>query len=117
MAGLVAYVLLGIVALRPGTGRALRVVAWVAAMAVAGWIWSVARSKTPEGFDSMLAHVPAGTVHGYRFGAGGGEMFEVTGAGGKATSMFESISRNVPAGPPDVAKLTALLECHGCKLA
>ena len=65
----------------------------------------------------MLVHVPAGTVHGFRFGAGGGEMFEITGAGGKATGMFESISRDVPPGPPDVAKLTTLLERYGCKLA
>jgi quercetin dioxygenase-like cupin family protein len=65
----------------------------------------------------MLAHVPAGTVHGFRFGAGGGEMFEISGAGGKATGMFESISRDVPPGPPDVAKLTTLLERYGCKLA
>lgn len=50
MTGLVAYVLLGIVALRPGTGRALRVVAWVAALAVVGWMWSVARTKNPAGF-------------------------------------------------------------------
>src|SRR5512143_2817736 len=27
----------------------------------------------------MLVHLPAGTVHGYRFGPGGGEMFEITG--------------------------------------
>lgn len=65
----------------------------------------------------MLAHVPAGTLHGFRFGTGGGEMFEITGAGSKATSMFERISRDVPPGPPDVAKLATLLEGYGCKLA
>lgn len=54
MAGLVAYVLLGVVALRPRTGRALRGVAWVAALAVVGWMWSVARSKNPEGFLAPL---------------------------------------------------------------
>jgi len=31
--------------------------------------------------------------------------------------MFERISRDVPPGPPDVAKLTTLLERYGCKLA
>lgn len=65
----------------------------------------------------MLVHLPAGTVHGYRFGAGGGEMFEITGAGGTATRMFESVNREVPPGPPDVAKLTALLERNGVMLA
>src|SRR4029450_9442211 len=32
-----------------------------------------------------LVHLPAGTVHGYRFCAGGGEMFEMTGQRGHAT--------------------------------
>ena len=50
MIGLVAYVLLGVVALRPGTSRGLRVVAWIAALAVVGWMWSVARTKNPAGF-------------------------------------------------------------------
>jgi quercetin dioxygenase-like cupin family protein len=26
-----------------------------------------------------LVHLPAGTVHGYRFGTGGGELFEISG--------------------------------------
>ena len=50
MAGLVAYVLLAVLALRPRTGRALRVVAWAGALSVVVWMWSVARSKNPEGF-------------------------------------------------------------------
>lgn len=54
MIGLVAYVLLGVVALRPGTGRGLRVVAWVAALAIVGWMWSVARTKNPAGFLGPL---------------------------------------------------------------
>lgn len=64
----------------------------------------------------MLVHLPAGTVHGYRFGAGGGEMFEITGAGGHATRMFAAVSRELPPGPPDVPKLTALLQDNGVTL-
>jgi quercetin dioxygenase-like cupin family protein len=64
----------------------------------------------------MLVHLPAGTVHGFRFGPGGGEMFEITGAGGNATRMFASISREVPPGPPDVPMLTTLLQRHGVSL-
>ena len=56
MIGLLAYVLLGVVALRPGTGRSLRVVAWVAALAVVGWMWSVARTKNPAGFLGALLY-------------------------------------------------------------
>lgn len=61
----------------------------------------------------MLVHLPAGTVHGYRFGAGGGEMLEIAGAGGNATRMFERIGRQLPACPPDLPTLVALLEDHG----
>ncbi|NLD53658.1 MAG: cupin domain-containing protein [Burkholderiaceae bacterium] len=64
----------------------------------------------------MLVHLPAGTVHGYRFGAGGGEMFEITGAGGNATRMFSEVDRKVRPGPPDVPMLTALLERNGVAL-
>jgi len=64
----------------------------------------------------MLVHLPAGTVHGYCFGAGGGEMFEIAGAGGNATCMFEAISRQVPPGPPDVPTLVSLLEDNGVTL-
>lgn len=53
--GLVAYVALGVVALRPGRPRALRATAWLAALAVAGWIASVAITKSPLGFLSHLA--------------------------------------------------------------
>lgn len=63
-----------------------------------------------------LVHLPAGTVHGYRFGAGGGNMFEITGEGGNATRMFARVSREVPPGPPDIPALTALLEQNGVTL-
>ena len=63
-----------------------------------------------------LVHLPAGTVHGFRFGAGGGEMFEITGAGGNATRMFANVSREVPPGPPDVPVLTTLLQRNGVTL-
>lgn len=63
-----------------------------------------------------LVHLPAGTVHGYRFGPGGGEMFEITGAGGNATRMFANISREVPPGPPDVPMLTTLFQRNGVAL-
>lgn len=63
-----------------------------------------------------LVHLPAGTVHGYRFGAGGGEMFEIAGQGGNATRLFAQVDREVPPGPPDVPELTALLRQNGVTL-
>ena len=48
--GLLVYIGLGMVALRPGRPPALRAVAWVAALATFGWIVSVAVTKNPLGF-------------------------------------------------------------------
>ncbi|MDY0748337.1 SirB2 family protein [Paucibacter sp. R3-3] len=50
--GLVLYIGLGVVALRPGRPPALRAAAWLAALVVAGWIVSVAVTKSPLGFLS-----------------------------------------------------------------
>jgi uncharacterized membrane protein SirB2 len=49
MTGLLAYVGLGVVALRPAVARPLRAAAWLAALVVAGWIVSVAVIKSPWG--------------------------------------------------------------------
>ena len=64
-----------------------------------------------------LVHVPAGTVHAFRFGASGGAMLEFTGAGGSATQMFTSVAREVPPGPPDVPRLIGILQRHGVAVA
>ena len=49
IAGLLLYIGLGMLALRPGQPLALRIAAWVAALAVFGWIVSVAITKQPLG--------------------------------------------------------------------
>lgn len=60
-----------------------------------------------------LVHLPAGTVHGYRFGAGGGRMLEITGQGGHAAEMFTNVSKEIPPGPPDLTKLLDVLSSNG----
>ena len=52
--GLLVYIGLGMVALRPGRSTALRASAWLAALATFGWIVSVAISKNPLGFLAVL---------------------------------------------------------------
>jgi uncharacterized membrane protein SirB2 len=47
--GLMAYIVLGAVALRPGRPRGVRAAAWVAALAVYAYIVSVALTKSPWG--------------------------------------------------------------------
>jgi hypothetical protein len=61
--------------------------------------------------------VPAGRVHAFRFGDGGGSMLEISGAGGSATEMFTQIDREVPAGPPDIPKVIDILQRHGVDVA
>ena len=48
--GLVIYVGLGVIALKPGRPLRVRAAAWVAALATFGWIVSVAITKKPLGF-------------------------------------------------------------------
>lgn len=50
IAGLVLYIVLGMVALKRGRTRGVRIAAAVAAVVVFGWIVSVALTKSPWGF-------------------------------------------------------------------
>ena len=52
--GLVVYVGLGVVALRPGRPLKVRAAAWGAALATVWWIVSVAVTKSPLGIFSAL---------------------------------------------------------------
>ena len=51
--GLLLYIGLGIVALRPGRPVRVRATAWVAALLTFGWIVSVAITKNPLGFLAL----------------------------------------------------------------
>ncbi len=48
--GLVVYIALGLVALRPGLSVPVRMAAWLAALATFAYIVSVAITKSPAGF-------------------------------------------------------------------
>lgn len=52
--GLLAYIVIGSVALRRGRTRGIRVVAWLMATLVFGYIISVAVSKNSQGFLGFL---------------------------------------------------------------
>ncbi|THF64379.1 SirB2 family protein [Pseudothauera rhizosphaerae] len=54
VAGLLAYIVLGAVALRRGRTRTVRAAAFVGALAVYGWVVSVALSRNPAGFLSFV---------------------------------------------------------------
>lgn len=55
-------------------------------------------TTTTTAITGSLVHVPAGTVHSFRFNAGGGEMLSVTSHNSQATALFTRIDAEVPAG-------------------
>lgn len=73
--------------------------------------------KTVMCVPGTLVHVPATTVHSFRYGADGGEMLELTGQGGFATQMFSAVDKAMPPGPPEIPKLLEILKQNGVTVA
>jgi uncharacterized membrane protein SirB2 len=48
--GVIAYIILGALALRDASTRRMRIICWLASLAVFGWIVSVALTRQPMGF-------------------------------------------------------------------
>jgi len=63
-----------------------------------------------------LVHLPAGTVHWFRFGKDGGEMVSMTSRLG-ASKMFTDLAREVAPENPDLDKLAEVGARHGLKVA
>lgn len=69
--------------------------------------------QTTSCLPGTLVHVPGGTFHSFSFGPGGGEMLEITGKGSNAVRLFSALDREVPPGPPDVAKVIQVVGKFG----
>jgi quercetin dioxygenase-like cupin family protein len=67
--------------------------------------------------EGSLVHVPRGTVHGYRFGPGGGGMLEVSSQGGFATRMFTNVGKEFPRADGDIPRLLGVLLENGVRIA
>lgn len=52
--GVIAYIILGALALREANTRSMRIASWFASLAVFGWIVSVALTRQPWGFLAAL---------------------------------------------------------------
>ena len=72
--------------------------------------------KPVRASTGSFVHLPAGAVHTFRFGPGGGAMLEIAGHGSNATAMFRHLDKEVPPGPPDLPKVVAILAEHGVRL-
>jgi|Hof3ISUMetaT_19_FD_contig_41_497610_length_2432_multi_4_in_0_out_0_3 quercetin dioxygenase-like cupin family protein len=85
----------------------------------------ITRGTIDIGYDDQVitatpgtfVHVPAGTMHHFRFGVGGGEMISVTSQGGMASRLFTRIDEEIPPGPPDIARLLAVASECGVTVA
>ena len=53
--GVIAYIILGTLALREASTRGTRIACWLASLGVFGWIVSVALTRQPWGFLARLA--------------------------------------------------------------
>ena len=73
--------------------------------------------KTMLALPGTLVHLPGGTVHSFRYGTGGGQILEMTGANGTASKLFTSLDKDVPPGPPDVSKIIEVLAKNGVTAA
>jgi quercetin dioxygenase-like cupin family protein len=67
------------------------------------------------GQPGTFVHVPGGTTHWFRFGAGGGEMVSLTSQAG-AAAMFTEFDQEIPADKPDLPRLVEIAARHGAKL-
>jgi quercetin dioxygenase-like cupin family protein len=63
-----------------------------------------------------LVHLPAGTVHWFRFGRGGAEMVSMTSRLG-ASKLFTDLAREVAPVDPDLGKLAEVGARHGLTMA
>ena len=58
-----------------------------------------------------LVHVPGGSTHWFRFGAGGGAMISMTSREG-ASAFFTEVDREVSPIEPDLAALVGIAAAH-----
>ena len=101
-----------------GTGPPLHSHDWDESFYVLkGKIEFVCEGKAVVALPGTLVHVPRGTVHGFSYGSGGGQMLEITGQGATAAQMFTAIDHEIPAGPPDIPKVLEVLKRNGVTVA
>ena len=62
--------------------------------------------------SGTLVHVPGGSTHWFRFGAGGGVMISMTSRAG-ASEFFTQVDREVSPANPDLGALIGIATSHG----
>ena len=80
---------------------------------VAGNVEFTCDGKTVVCSPGTFVHVPAGTVHSFRYLVDGCDVLEFTGQGSIATQMFTAVDSAIPPGPPEIPKLIEVVERNG----
>lgn len=80
---------------------------------IRGQVQFTCDGETTTCLAGTLVHVPAGTIHAFSYGVGGGEMLEVTSGATKAVQAFTALDREIPPGPPDVPKIVQVAGEYG----
>lgn len=84
---------------------------------LSGEIRFLCDGETHVCLSGTLVHIPRGTVHGFQYGKGGGQMLEITGENARAAQMFAAVDQESPRDPPDIPKLLQVLEQNGVTVA
>lgn len=63
--------------------------------------------------QGTLVHLPAGSVHWFRFAQGGGKMLSITGQNSRAAEFFTELARTIPSGEPEIDKLLTVADNNG----
>jgi quercetin dioxygenase-like cupin family protein len=66
--------------------------------------------------SGTLVHLPAGTMHWFRFGAGGGEMISIT-SREAASLFFTDVDRAISPEAPDIPKFVQVANQHQLTVA
>ncbi len=70
-----------------------------------GMVQFICNGKESNCHEGTFVNVPAGTIHAFSFGKGGGEMIEITASNSKAIQMFAALDSEILPGPPDIPKV------------
>lgn len=84
---------------------------------LSGEIRFLCDGETHVCLPGTLVHIPRGTVHGFQYGKGGGQMLEVTGENARAAQMFAAVDQVSLPETPDIPKLLQVLEQNGVTVA
>ena len=80
---------------------------------IGGQVQFTCDGETTTCGPGTLVHIPAGTIHAFSYGVGGGEMLEVTSGATKAVQAFTALDREIPPGPPDIPKIVQVAGEYG----